>query len=350
VQVHGRILVVCDLLCALQPATGGPTLFAKNSDRPPGEAQPLEWLPPRTDQGPIRATHVEVDPAPGGTLGVLGSRPAWGWGLEHGVNEAGVAVGNATIYTTLDPRTLPPALTGMDIVRLALERSPDTAAAVDEIVRLVEQVGQGGTCYEDRDHPYFSSFLVADPTRAVVIETSGGLWAAEEVERSRATSNRTTIPAFDAEHCLDTGGLLGLFVDPRLAASCATLEHEPVTVDGLCGHLRSHAGGDDGWTICMHVDGQEATTASVVAELAEGSRPVANVSMGWPCRSVFVPVVVGHPLGEVPAWERFEALADPGGDAVQEPLRALEAELAATVVDDPAWNAEAWARVAAILP
>jgi hypothetical protein len=100
-----------------------------------------------------------------------------------------------------------------------------------------------------------------------------GLWAAEEVERSRATSNRTTIPAFDAEHCLDTGGLLGLLVDPRLAASCATLEHEPVTVDGLCGHLRSHTGGDDGWTICMHVDGQEATTASVVAELAEGCAP-----------------------------------------------------------------------------
>ena len=41
------------------------------------------------------------------------------WGLEHGVNEAGVAAGNATIYTTLDPRGVPDGLTGMDLVRLA---------------------------------------------------------------------------------------------------------------------------------------------------------------------------------------------------------------------------------------
>jgi hypothetical protein len=339
---------VCDLLCALPPSTGGPALFAKNSDRPPGEAQPLEWHPPRRDSGTVRATHIDV-PSHGETLGVLGSRPAWGWGFEHGVNEAGVAIGNATIYTTLDPRTLPPALTGMDIVRLSLERAPDCGSALDELTRLVEEIGQGGTCYEGRDHPYFSSFLITDPTRAVVVETSGRQWAAEEVERSRATSNRTTIPAFDAVHCLDAGGLLELLVDPRLAASCATLEREPVTVGGLRSHLRSHAGGDEGWTICMHVDGQEATTASIVAELPVGSRPVAHVSLGWPCRSIFVPVVVGHPLGEVPPWERFAALADPVGDEIQERLRLLEADLATEVADDRAWNAEAWRRVAAAL-
>ena len=56
---------------------------------------------------------------------MLGSRPEWMWGLEHGVNEAGVAAGNATIYTTLDPRGVPDGLTGMDLVRLALERAAD---------------------------------------------------------------------------------------------------------------------------------------------------------------------------------------------------------------------------------
>ena len=69
------------------------------------------------------------------TLGVLGSRPAWMWGVEHGVNEAGVAAGNATIYTTLDPRGFPDALTGMDLVRLALERASTAAEAVEVVDR-----------------------------------------------------------------------------------------------------------------------------------------------------------------------------------------------------------------------
>src|ERR1700674_1614450 len=102
---------VCDCLVALPPATASPrTLFAKNSDRPPDEAQELEWLAPRRDTGLVRATYLDVDPAPGWTLGVLASRPAWMWGLEHGVNEAGVAVGNEAVYTNLDPRRFPPRL------------------------------------------------------------------------------------------------------------------------------------------------------------------------------------------------------------------------------------------------
>src|SRR6202011_2318531 len=94
------------------------TLFAKNSDRPPHEAQELEWLAPRHDSGPLRTTYIEIDPAPDWTLGVLASRPACRWGLEHGVNEAGVAVGNEAVFTTLDPHRFPPRLVGMDLVRL----------------------------------------------------------------------------------------------------------------------------------------------------------------------------------------------------------------------------------------
>src|SRR5687767_12267166 len=101
---------------ALAPATAaGRTLWAKNSDRPPDEPQQLEWLPPRGDDGPVRATWISVEPWPDETIGVLGSRPTWMWGLEHGVNEAGVAAGNETIFTTDDPRGAAPALVGMDL-------------------------------------------------------------------------------------------------------------------------------------------------------------------------------------------------------------------------------------------
>jgi secernin len=290
---------VCDLLCALPPATGGVALFAKNSDRPPTESQPLEWRPARRETDPVRTTYLEVPPAPRGeVLGVLGSRPAWMWGYEHGVNEAGVAAGNATIFTTLDPRSFPPALTGMDLVRLALERAPSAAAAVDVIAQLIAEHGQGGSGQEHEDRPYWSSFLVCDPATAFVVETSGREIGVERVERSRATSNRTTIPAFDATHRHPDQAVADL-VDPRYQASCRVLGDEPITVAKLQRHLASHDQRDDGWTVCMHVDLEgiaEATTASMVAELPAQGSPIAHVAMGSPCTTPYTTVVVGEPL------------------------------------------------------
>jgi hypothetical protein len=85
-------------------------------------------------------------------------------------------------------------------------------------------------------------------------------------------------------------------VDPRLDASRAVLAAEPVTAESLEAHLGSHAGGGDGWTICMHVDDVEATTASLVAELPHDAPPRARFSTGSPCAAVFVPVEVGGPV------------------------------------------------------
>ena len=230
-------------------------------------------------------THIEVPAAPRPTLGVFGSRPAWGWGLEQGVNEAGVAAGNATIYTTLDPRSAPDALTGMDLVRLVLERCPTAPVAVDLIEELLATVGQGGSGHEGARRPYWSSFLIADPTSAFVVETSGNTAAVESVTSTRATSNRTTIPTFDAVH-RHPGQPVSLLVDPRLAASERVLEHRPVTVASLQAHLASHEGGDDGWTVCMHVENpehQEATTAAMVAELPVAASPIVHHLVGSPC-------------------------------------------------------------------
>jgi hypothetical protein len=166
----------------------------------------------------------------------------------------------------------------------------------------------------------------------------------------RAISNRLTIPAFDAAH-RDTDPGLAPMIDPRWQASCARLDAGPFDVDGARAHLRSHVGGADGWTICMHVGGLEATTAAVVAELAPGGvPPVARFLLGSPCRSVFVPVVVGLPLGDPPPWERFAALTDEHRPA----LDRLEADLdAALAAGAGAWNAtcnvQAWEHVTATL-
>jgi secernin len=293
---------VCDLLCALPAATDGVTLFAKNSDRPPAEEQVIEWLPPRIDDVATRATHVELPAHPGTTLAIVGVRPTWGWGLEHGVNEAGLAAGNATIYTTLDPRPAPDALTGMDLVRLVLERATDADLAVSVLANLLATVGQGGSGHAGERRPYWSSFLVADPHRAYVVETSGDLGAVEAVDDVRAISNRTTIPAFTAEHAhprqpVDT------LVQPRLDSSCRVLGERPITVAALEAHLRSHEGGAGGWTVCMHVDGpdhQEATTSSLIAELPVGSPPVVHLLLGSPCEHAYRRVTVA-PGASAPA-------------------------------------------------
>jgi hypothetical protein len=340
---------MCDCLVALPPATAaGRTLFAKNSDRPPGEAQVLERYPAGRRAEPIRATHIEVEAGPraGDTIGLVGSRPWWMWGLEHGVNEAGVAIGNETIYTTEDPRPYPPALTGMDLVRLGLERGATAADAVATITDLLERHGQGGSGHLDRDRPYWSSVLVADPTEAWVVETSARTWEAERVGSVRAISNRTTIPSFDAAHRHPRQPVETL-VDPRWHASQEVLARTPVTVADLQRHLRSHVGGDDGWTVCMHVEGVEATTASMVAELAvaTGGRPApARFLLGSPCTSVYVPLFVHRPLGVPVRWDRLAALGRRGPEA-RPILDALEASLEDDARDDEDWAFEAWRRV-----
>jgi secernin len=335
---------MCDCLCALGPATDtGATLFAKNSDREPDERQVIEWFPPRRDVT-TRTTYLSIAARPGESIGFVGSRPAWSWGVEHGVNTAGVAAGNETIYTTLDPRDTPAGLIGIDLVRLALERAETAAEAVTVITSLLEQHGQGGSGHGDTDRPYWSSFLVADRDTGFVIDTSGREWEVEAVARTRAISNRTTIPAFDAVHRHPRQPVATL-VDPRLDASRALLAREPVTVAALEAHLRAHVGGDDGWTVCMHVPRTEATTAALVASLDGARHPKARFLLGSPCTSLFVPLFVGRPLGRVPEWGRFAAL----GPERRAELDALEAELEADAVDDPNWNAEAWNRVSCAL-
>ena len=282
---------MCDCLVALAPATcEGVTLFAKNSDRPPQEQQLIERHEARREEV-TRTTYLRIDPHPQPTIAFVASRPEWMWGVEHGVNAAGVAIGNATIYTTLDPRGAPPGLTGMDLVRLALERAATAAAAVEVMTRLLEQHGQGGSGHAAADRPYWSSFLVADPASAFVVETSGATWEAMAVERCAATSNRTTLPAFDAAHRHPRQPVERL-VDPRLRASTAVLAAEPVSVDALVAHLRSHDGGENGWTICMHVEDVEATMSSIVAELLAGAPPVLHVCIGSPCTGTFERLVV----------------------------------------------------------
>ena len=273
---------MCDLLVALPCATESHTLFAKNSDRPPHEAQVIEIVEPRTESS-TRCTYIDIEPFDRVTMRCVISRPEWGWGAEHGVNEAGLALGNATIYTTLDPRPFPDALTGMDIVRLALERCSTALEAVALITVLLETHGQGGSGHGPRSarRPYWNSFLIADPVDAWVVETSGREWEARQVSDVWTTSNRTTIDTFDTHR--HPRQPVSTLVDPRLEASRDMLKARPVLLESVRSHLSSHGVADGGWDVCMHVDGVESTTASMIVELPVGSAPRVLMAQGSPC-------------------------------------------------------------------
>jgi secernin len=337
---------MCDTLCAIG---GGRMLFGKNSDRPVHEPQVVEAYSARPAGGRLRTQYLEVDDA--GSYALMGSRPTWLWGFEHGVNDRRVAIGNEKVWTIDDPHEVEPALIGMDLVRLGLERGTTADSALDTITSLLEAHGQGGSGEEDPPDPYWSSFLIADPRGAWVLETSGRTWAARPIESGAAISNRITLGTDWTRASSDIPGGSDFdrwrnpstptgIADHRLAATrhCVATGAAAPTPAGIVATLRHHgerpwgAPGSDpadvspppvdvhedwsGVTVCMHVRGYQVTNASMVAELpADGDSPTrAWVALGSPCASVYIPVFppacVPPELGEADSWARFARLRD----------------------------------------
>ena len=284
----------------------GEVLFAKNSDRDANEAQVLDWQPRRT-HGPgtrLRCTHIDI-PQVESTAAVLLSRPFWMWGAEMGANEHGVVIGNEAVFTRRP--TADTGLTGMDLLRLALERARTADQAVDVITSLLAEHGQGGGCgYEDRSFTYHNSFLVADHAGARVLETADRTWAVEVVDGVRSISNGLTIDGFADQHSdrLLTRVSGGRIRQPRTESLAAGIS-DPA---GLAAVLRDH-GGDD-WPVyrrltgtlamaCMHGGSDIAsslTAGSWLSRLRPGDARHWATGTSSPCLSLFKPVTVDRPV------------------------------------------------------
>lgn len=370
---------MCDTMVALPPATARGVLFAKNSDRERNEAQFLEHRPAarHAPGSRIRCSYIEIPQAPA-TQAVLLSRPFWCWGAEIGANAAGVVIGNEAVFARIPPNR-EPALIGMDLVRLALERATTAEAAVETVIELLERHGQGGDCGHLNEHFYDNSFLIADHREAFVLETVGRFWVAERAPRMRAISNALSIgrgaiwrasPALIADArgrgwCAGEADLdfAAAYLDPeRDAAShgrarCARATELMARRDGgltpadMMAILRDHgaaAEGDAAWhpartigrSICMHAGGHDRrsqSVASLVAELHPDGRALHWVTgTSAPCLSIFRPVLSDlavPPQGPRPSdrndpttpWWRHEALHR---GAVLGDFAAILAELA----------------------
>lgn len=374
---------MCDSIGASGAATrSGVTLFGKNSDRKPGECQPFvqfgeAWHPPGAR---LRCTHLEIEQLPH-THALMGHSPWWVWGLEHGVNQHAVAIGNHTVFSNeaLEEQA---GLIGMDLVRLALERASSAREALDVIVGLIEKHGQGGAALAMEGPGYHNSFLIADPLELWILETSNRRFAARRAELGSCTNHLVLRGDWEraSEGVADFAGALR---NPHIPAQMTSGRERRAQellratrgahdVESFSRMLRDHGDFGASWqrgtapadeqhfTLCAHSEPVHRTTASLLCELPqERARawPVF-VSFGTPCTGLWLPVYLDAPLPAClargsaetesdSAWWVFERL---GASVALDPearTPALRRHFAALERDIEDWRGAAEAEVLA---
>ncbi|MGD8607348.1 MAG: carcinine hydrolase/isopenicillin-N N-acyltransferase family protein [Myxococcales bacterium] len=297
----------------------GPVWFAKNSDREPSEAQFVECHDDSAAQGlPLG---LPLDSA---RLRTIVSRPAWMWGCEMGVNEHGLAIGNEAVFTKIPvPKS---GYTGMDFQRVVLTNNRTADEALEHLIELTEQLVQGGVMgHRHHRFRYHSSFLIADPTTAWVLETAGHYWAAKRVRGVATISNALTIEDdFDLIHtgaypsARERGwvksakgfGFASAFSNPVMSVLAGAPVRRSCTAHSLAGvvepnarsfiaALTDHGAVEPGKGLrsespCAHASWLPTrtaaqTTASVIARLASDGPSVWATGTSSPCLSVFKP-------------------------------------------------------------
>jgi dipeptidase len=319
-------------------------IFAKNSDRLPDECQHLRVYPARDwDKGATLRCQYLTLPQVRHTHRVLGSQPFWLWGFEHGVNERGVAIGNEAIWTKAQRQKV--GLLGMDLIRLGLERGGTARQALDVMAALLEKHGQGGSPRHNDSKAacYDSSFILADPREAWVLETSGRDWVARRIKGTYSISNSPCLggdfdlasAALRARTGLDFARDLGDYSKYPQTSGKTRCKRSRQLLEGRSGRLcvadmmailRDHGGAADakspaafGPTLCAH-PGTGQTAASMVAHLHPDG-VIAWCSLVTPCISVFLPFFVDADVPEALAqgkatftatspWWRIRRLLD----------------------------------------
>lgn len=309
-------------------------LLAKNSDRPVGECQPLIYFPAADHHSDefIQCTYIKI-PQVSHTYAMLGSKPYWIYGFEMGINEFGLAIGNEAEWSRCDAES-DDGLLGMDMLRLALERTKTCREAITLISQLLQTYGQRGNARNRNGSEYYeNSFLLTDPNEVWVMETAGRGYVAKQIHSWKAISNCYTL---GKDYDLISNGLEQLakerrFLAPaelfdfakafskrangaatRLRRQCKLIEQSPKPMDDVSVKkvLRDHYHGDimeprfgaltgTFASICMHastIRGSQ-TAASVLFCWDKTLGVVARYAPSVPCCSVYLPVyLTGRPL------------------------------------------------------
>lgn len=318
---------MCDILVVAPKASKNKVMiFAKNSDREPNEVQVLEFIPRmRVKDNYIRLTNMDY-PSVKETYSILISRPWWIYGAEMGVNEYGLVIGNVAVFTK--ELYEEKGMLGMDMLRLALERTKTAKEALNYIIKLVEEVGQGGNYSYEKKFRYHNSFIIADQSEAWVLETAGKYWAAKRIEDVYSVSNALTITSdWDMAHdelvkhgvskhgcSRDSFDFAKCYSDKLYTKLAKGRERRSFTykwlknrageitvwdiIDVLRTHYTEpyHPAKGSMKDICMHYGGllRPSQTASSMISIIKTSKQLNLVTgTSIPCLSMFKPIIIG---------------------------------------------------------
>ena len=324
---------MCDTFVALNSATlAGSVLLAKNADTEVNEAQHLLKIPGRAwpEGAQLRLSH-RVIPQARRTHEVVLDKSFWLYGGEIGANEHGLAIGNEAVFSKKTSQGEGVVL--IDLLRLMLERATNRHEAVQVATDLLKAHGQGGNC-ELRGNSHFDgSFIIADKTGALVLETAGSDWATKEAAGFTSISNGYTI-GDDWTACSiagpsgqrvdfaatvgDPGPSLACGAPERRAASYGYLERQKgrITVRTMADVLR-YTGDQNGYhpaqrerptRVCMHAGPYAArfwqATGSLISDVRGASIVVWATGTSGPDCSIFKPVFFGVPMPDLGPMQR----------------------------------------------
>jgi dipeptidase len=317
---------MCDTLAALPPATlDGAVLFAKSADCEVNEANAVV----RVARGrhltgeAVRLTHLVI-PQARETHEVLLTKAFWTWGCEIGVNEYGLCMGEEAVFTTQMREQLD-GIIGPDLMRLALERAQSCPEAIEVMTALLEAYGQGGSAELKGNSHFDSSFLMADPREAWILETAGRKWAARRIEDIGSISNALQIGA-DWDRCslpVEKGGLdwAAAYGLPEVPPTLGAPQRRRASLEGLArargritaatifALLRQHGDGYHPASapvhsgLCMHAGPQKdrwwQADGVMVADLKGEDVLVWVTGTSANCLSILKPVFPGMELPDL---------------------------------------------------
>ncbi|HHU43021.1 MAG: C69 family dipeptidase [Bacillota bacterium] len=321
---------MCDTIVALPNSTkDGRLLFAKNSDRAANEPLLTVRFPAKDYKkgSEVKLTYITM-PQAEHTYEVTLMKPSWIWGAEMGFNQFGLNIGNEAVFTK--EKRGKPSLIGMDMVRLALERCKTAFEAMEYIIWLLQEYGQGGNCGYDHEFHYHNSFLIADRKEAYVLETAGKFYAVKKVKDIYAISNGLSIGSdydiihpeaisyaikkkrinmmeeFDFAKCF-SDKLYTFFAKSKqrrcLATEILNKNKKNITIKTMMDVLRTHAPDykedtNSVGSVCMHAGGLigDHTTGSYVASLGLNDEYYYVTLSSMPCMSVFKPLILSDKM------------------------------------------------------
>lgn len=321
---------MCDTLIKRQP---NGFIFGKNSDRSCNEPNLTLYIPASNPTSKdLHCTYISIEQVQH-TYAMLLIKPSWMWGAEMGINEHGVIIGNEAVFTTSKHKNTP-RLLGMDLLRLGLERGSNAEEALDTIIHLLEQYGQGGNCGFDKSFTYDNSYLIVDQTKAYILETVGTHWVVKQVEDG-SISNRLSIETdYDRSSFQKVIHFRKQFTEPlftffsgskhRRQCTLSSLQQD-MSISDMISLLQSHQPQDEKHlytkgsikSVCMHQTLLgDHTTSSMIVEAREDINTIWLTSCSTPCLSLYKPTYFGiktgfvfeHPQDALDYWLEREYL------------------------------------------